>query len=147
MSTVNPSPDQEGLMDLLESTEEVDLGELCDLPSDPGLDAQRDEYRKKVLGELITVTPEEEWADDPFAVAWTKIRSAFLSGKDAFSIKAYARTLSEGAWLEMAQKMAPKDVKVTGEVGLRHLLDELGPIDKEKYRIRQVEDVEFSEVK
>ena len=99
-------------MDLLGSVEGVDLGELCDLPLPVGPEEKGEEYRKKVLGELVTVTPEEEWKGDPRGLAWDKVCSAFLSGKDAFSIKSYARTLSEGAWLEVAQKMAPKQIEV-----------------------------------
>lgn len=145
---MNPKPDQEGLIDLLGSGQDV----LEDMPpASFGEEGNGNGNGKKVLGQLIEVKPEEEWAEDSFGNAWNKIRNAFLRSKTAFDIKAYAKTLSEAAWLDIAMKMAPKDVKVTGEISMKHMLEELGPINKDQYRLeaKQSEgavDVEFCEV-
>lgn len=135
---MNPKPDDEGIIRLLEESNPVLDLPPSNLPAEPA----------QSLCPVITVAPEEEWEGEPTGVAWEKVRKAFFSSKSAFEIKAYAMGLTVGAWLDTVLRMAPKDVKVSGEVSLKHVLAELGPIDKDKYRVTGlVEDVEFSEVR
>lgn len=97
------NPDGEGMIQLLEEVEPV----LSDLPPD----TTPDSLPQSLVP--ITVSPDEEWVGDPTGTAWEKVRRAFLSGKKAFSIKAYASNMTEAAWLDMALRMAPKQVEVS----------------------------------
>ena len=145
---MNPKPDAEGYIGLFEEeSPEVSPAVNTAAPGN-GDRMELGVEGRKILDTLIEVKPEEEWAEDTFGNAWNKIRSAFLKSKTAFDVKAYARTLSDAAWLDVVLKMAPRDVKVTGEVNIKHMLSELGPINKNQYRLshNNAVEVEFSEV-
>jgi len=132
--------DQEGIMELLSGDSSL-------------LSLEEEETSPVPQGDMALALPElgelDEWAEDPVGVAWNKIRSVFLRAKSPAQLFIEARNMSTGQWLDYAMKMAPKDLKVTAEFSFKHLLEELGPIDKEKYRVKpqgQIVDAEFSEV-
>jgi hypothetical protein len=79
---------------------------------------------------------EEDWQEDPVSVKWSKIRATFLNGKTAAEVRKEAEVMPVGTWLDWAIKMAPKDVKVSGEINIAQIVANLGPIDKEAYRFR-----------
>ena len=109
---MNPKPDAEGYIGLFEEeSPEVSPAVNTAAPGNGGRMELGTEGRK-ILGELIEVKPEEEWAGNPIPAAWNKIRSAFLQGRTAFDIKAFSKSISDGAWLELALKMAPKQIEV-----------------------------------
>ena len=53
-----------------------------------------------------------EWVEDPVTGKWEKIRSAFYNGKSAREVWTAAKTMPMPMWLDLAQRMAPKQVDV-----------------------------------
>lgn len=80
-------------------------------------------------------TTEDDWQDDPVSTKLEKIRAAFLNGKTAAQVAGEAALMPMGDWLELVVKLSPKNVQVSGAVSFKHMLEELGPIDKEQYRL------------
>ena len=80
-----------------------------------------------------------DWQDDPVPLKLEKIRAAFLNGKTAAEVENAAAMMLVGDWLELIAKISPKNVQVQGEVSFKHMLEELGPIDKSQYRFKMIE--------
>lgn len=85
--------------------------------------------------ETPAVAGDANWQDDPVPTKIEKIRAAFLNGKTASEVEAAAGNMLVGDWLELVAKISPKNIQVQGEMNFRHILAELGPIDKDKYRL------------
>lgn len=88
---------------------------------------------------------DSEWQNDPVPAKLDKIRAAFLNAKTPAEVYSQAALLPIGDWLEMVVKLSPKDVKITGGISFRHMLEEFGPIEKDKYRFNAIP-VECTEV-
>lgn len=97
--------------------------------------------------QLLNITEDDRWTDDPVSVKWDKIRRVFLNAKDPVELHVDAAAMSTTQWLEMALRMAPKDVRVTAEFSFRALAEEFGPIDKELYKPSRIIEAEFTEIK
>lgn len=124
------------LISLLEDGPSADIPELV---LEPVQSPQGDE-----------TSDPDDWRTDPVAVKLEKIRSVFLNSKTPFEVRAAAASMPIGLWLEQVVRLMPKDVKVQGEVNFRHMLEGLGPIDKDAYRLsgrsaqsQLVEDVSY----
>jgi hypothetical protein len=136
--------DQEGLMAMLEEATLVSSA----APPQAGMDLELDpelEFRPS-----RTVQTEDDWATDPVPTKLEKIRAAFLNSKSAAEVTAAAGNMPVTMWLECVIKLMPKDIKVQGEVSFHHMLEGLGPIDANAYRLGagpvKVVEAEFSEV-
>lgn len=86
-----------------------------------------------------------DWQEDPLAVKLDKIRAAFLNGKTAGEVEAEAARMHIGDWLELVVKLSPKNIQVKGDVSFRHMLEQMGPIDRETYRFKVI-DAEYKEL-
>lgn len=85
-----------------------------------------------------TVPAAESWQDDPVSVKLDKIRAIFLNAKTPTEVYAEASLLPIGDWLEMVVKLSPKNVQITGGISFRHMMEEFGPIEKDKYRFNAI---------
>ena len=85
------------------------------------------------------------WLNDPVPVKLEKIRAAFLDAKTPQEVTLQASIMPLGDWLDMVVRLSPKNIQVQGAVSFKHMLEELGPIDKEAYRPKVI-DAEFSEM-
>ena len=83
-------------------------------------------------------SPSDGWLDDPASVKLDKIRAVFLNAKTPADVQMEAALMSVGDWLEMVVKLSPKDVKVSGGIAFRHMLADMGPIDKNQYRPKAI---------
>jgi hypothetical protein len=90
-------------------------------------------------GTPTVVTEASGWASDPLPAKLDKIRAVFLNAKSPTEVYAEASLMPVGDWLEMVVKMSPKDVKVSGGIAFRHMLADMGPIDKSQYRPQAVQ--------
>lgn len=81
---------------------------------------------------------EEDWTDDPIPTKLDKIRAAFLNSKTAAEVQTAAWLMPIGDWLEMVVKLSPKNVQITGGISFRHMMEEFGPIEKDKYRFNAI---------
>ena len=54
----------------------------------------------------------DNWSDDSVPGKWEKIKSTFYDGKTAAEVWSAAKTMPMGMWLDLAQRMAPKQVDV-----------------------------------
>lgn len=81
----------------------------------------------------VDIPADADWSADPVGVKWEKICSAFFNAKSAEEVAAEAANMKIGVWLDWAVRMAPKNVKVTGEFNFQHLVADLGPINKDDY--------------
>ena len=88
---------------------------------------------------LSLVENEEEWKNDPVPVKLEKIRAAFLNSKTVSEVLAAGSMMMIGDWLELVVKLSPKNVQITGGLSFKHMLEELGPINKDDYRPKQIE--------
>lgn len=95
----------------------------------PDLDLAVEQAPSRVVAE------EDDWNSDPVATKLEKIRAVFLNSKSPAEVRAAAGVMPVGLWLEQVIKLMPKDIKVQGEVEFRHMLEGLGPIDKDAYRL------------
>ncbi len=91
---------------------------------------------------------------NPDDLAWPeylqRFKETFVKSWSLKKVQMFAENMGFKDFMDYAIKLMPKDVKIQGSVDFRHLVAELGPIDKEKYRLTgptQVKEVEFSEVK
>lgn len=82
---------------------------------------------------------DEDWFNDSISVKMEKIREAFLNGKSAKEVRAAASMMMVGDWLELVSKLAPKRLDIKGDFSFKHLVDQFGPIDTEKYRLKAVD--------
>ena len=87
----------------------------------------------------------EGWLDDPASVKLDKIRAVFLNAKTPADVQMEAALMPVCDWLEMVVKLSPKDVKVSGGIAFRHMLADMGPIDKNQYRPKAIA-CEYEEV-
>ena len=90
-------------------------------------------------GTPAVVVEASEWASDPLPAKLDKIRAVFLNAKTPTEVYAEASLMPVGDWLEMVVKMSPKDVKVSGGIAFRHMLADMGPIDKNQYKPQAVQ--------
>lgn len=125
--------DQEGFIEMLEAEDPSTVG------SDVPLFTLDDVNGP---GQELVVATEEDWQDDPVSTKLEKIRSVFLNSKTAAEVRAAVSGMPVGLWLDHVAKLMPKDVKVSGGVGLVHMLADLGPINKEDYRPKRLSPVE-----
>jgi hypothetical protein len=76
-----------------------------------------------------------------------KVKESFIRARPLSEVQLYASTMSFKDWMDYVIKLLPKDIKIQGEVNFKHLVEELGPIDKSQYRLPEpVLEVEFCEV-
>jgi len=100
---------------------------------------------KKNGGAPATGDAEDGWMDDPISTKLEKIRAVFLNAKSPMEVFAQASVMRIGDWLEMVVKLSPKDIKVTGGIAFRHMMADMGPIDKDQYRPKTIT-CEYEEV-
>ena len=81
---------------------------------------------------------EDDWQNDPIPAKLDKIRAAFLNAKSPTEVQTAAWLMPIGDWLEMVVKLSPKNVQITGGISFRHMLEEFGPIEKDKYRFNAI---------
>jgi len=93
----------------------------------------------------LTAADEEDWQSDPLSLKLEKIRASFLNAKTAAEVKMSASMMPLGDWLELVVKLSPKNIQLQADVSFKHMLAELGPIDKNQYRPRAIP-VEYQEV-
>lgn len=86
----------------------------------------------------LAVTEEDDWRNDPIPAKLDKIRAAFLNAKSPTEVHTAAWLMPIGDWLEMVVKLSPKNVQISGGVSFRHMLEEFGPIEKDKYRFNAI---------
>ena len=86
----------------------------------------------------LAAATDEDWQNDPIPVKLDKIRAAFLNAKSPTEVQAAAWLMPIGDWLEMVVKLSPKNVQITGGISFRHMLEEFGPIEKDKYRFNAI---------
>lgn len=123
-----PSPDMRAVL-------EEDLDYLPELPKD---DTE--------APSLPTVT-DADWQNDPVPVKMEKIRAALMNAKTAFDVEDQARRLPVADWIELVAKLAPKNIQVQADFSFKHLVEEFGPIDKEKFRRKKEPDAIDAEYK
>ena len=107
----------------------------AELPS--SLPATRGENGKAGTPAPVNVA-EEDWTNDPVPTKLDKIRAAFLNSKTAAEVQTAAWLMPIGDWLEMVVKLSPKNVQITGGISFRHMMEEFGPIEKDKYRFNAI---------
>ena len=120
--------DSEGLIGMLEGAA-VTHSTLPPSPPQQSIAAADGTYQ------VLDLNDAGEWFNDPVPTKLEKIRAAFLNSKTAAEVAAAAGNMPVGMWLECVIKLMPKDIKVQGEVGFRHMLEGLGPIDPNQYRL------------
>ena len=87
----------------------------------------------------LELVDDIEWQNDPVPVKLEKIRAAFLNSRTAGEVMAAGSTMQIGDWLELVVKLSPKNIQVSGGLSFKHMLEEMGPIDKNDYRPKQIE--------
>jgi len=117
------SHDSEGFISILEGA--IQTNEPPSLATVPDFD----------LVDAAEEPSGDSWKDDTVPTKLEKIRAVFLNSKTAAEVRAAAGNMPVGMWLECVIKLMPKDIKVQGEVGFRHMLEGLGPINKDAYRL------------
>ena len=80
-----------------------------------------------------------DWQDDPVPIKLEKIRSVLLNSKTADEIATEASMMPVGMWLDLVVKLMPKNIQVSGDINFQHMLADLGPIDKDQYRLTKNE--------
>lgn len=71
-----------------------------------------------------------------------QFKEAFIKARSLSEIALYASSMSFRDYMDFVIKMLPKDVKIQGEVSFVHQLAQLGPIDKEQYRLNAPDTIE-----
>ena len=89
-------------------------------------------------GTPALVNESSEWLSDPLPVKLDKIRELFLNSKSPTEVYAAASLMPISDWLDMVVKLSPKNVQITGGISFRHMLEEFGPIEKDKYRFNAI---------
>ena len=127
--------DQEGLISLLQ-----DCTPLEPIKEPPVAPVPR-------KGDLsVLVCDVDDWQNASVPEKYDKIQAVVMNSKSAEEVATEVRGMSVPVWLDLVIKMAPKNVKVSGAVSFKHMIDNLAPIDKDQYKFNAVE-VEYSEIK
>lgn len=114
--------------DMILGSNEAELPDLSSAPSNGNGKS----------GAPVLAIAEEDWARDPIPGKLDKIRALFLNSKTPTEVYAAASMMPIGDWLEMVVKLSPKNVQITGGISFRHMLEEFGPIEKDKYRFNAI---------
>lgn len=90
-------------------------------------------------------------ADASLDLSWPeylqKVKESFIKARPLEDVKMIAAAMPFKDWMDYVVKLMPKDIKIQGEVNFKHLVAELGPIDKSVYKLPEpVTEVEFCEV-
>lgn len=90
-------------------------------------------------------------ADTSLDLSWPeylqRVKETFIKARPLGDIQMIAGSMPFKDWMDYVVKLMPKDIKIQGEVNFKHLVAELGPIDKSRYLLpEQVTDVEYCEV-
>ena len=123
--------ESENFIGLFDTEEET----LPDLPVASPLESARGNGGNGTPASLESKASDDDWRNDPVPVKLEKIRAAFLNAKRPGEVMAMAGTMAMAEWLELVIKLSPKNVQVSGGISFRHMLEELGPINKEQYRL------------
>ena len=76
-----------------------------------------------------------------------KVKETFIKARPLADVQMIAGAMPFKDWMDYVVKLMPKDIKIQGEVNFKHLVAELGPIDKSQYMlVEPVTDAEFCEV-
>jgi len=126
-------PDVEDLMDILEA----------DLNTLPPSAKENNGSSFKAPGDFSSEElTEDDWQEDALPGKLDKIRAAFLNGKTASQVKEQAALMPMDEWLGLVAKLAPKQVQIAGSFSFKHMLEEFGPINTDKYRLQGPEVVD-----
>ncbi len=76
-----------------------------------------------------------------------KVKETFIRSRPLGDIELYAKGMGFRDWMDYVIKLLPKDIKIESNINFKAMIDGLGPINKDDYRLPEpIVEVEFCEV-
>ena len=113
----------ENLLDIVSA--EDDCAELADMLPEP---TSSDAAPVPAVPEQIDSTPAG------LQTTAREIKAAFFAGKSVDEVFFHAQNMSFPAWLDFFIKLSPKEVQVKGQMDIRQLVGQMGPIQRTQNR-------------
>ena len=152
---------QDNLMQILEA-ESLDFSDfvppLSGSASTPKAGGSSDDLGSPDLDPNLTTTEgqrdtsglasdEVSLNDLPWAEYLQMVKERFIRAKPLDVVEEYAANMGFRDWMDYVIKLLPKDIKIESNINFRAMIDSLGPIDKEQYRLPEpVVEAEFCEI-